>query len=66
MLFTKRLCQSVRDSAKALGFCFRSANIKIIIAWLGRQSLFITFDEDPDFDIEEIRRLLDEDEEPNS
>jgi hypothetical protein len=29
-----------------------------IIPWLGRQSLFQTIDEDPDFDIAEIQRVM--------
>jgi hypothetical protein len=37
-----------------------------IIAWLGRQSIFQTIDEDESVDIEEIRRLLDEGYEPES
>ncbi len=32
----------------------------IIISWLGRQSLFQTFDEDLDFDLVGIREILSE------
>jgi hypothetical protein len=38
------------------------ASNPLIIPWLGRQFLFQTFDEDPNIDLAEIQRLLEEDE----
>jgi hypothetical protein len=50
----------MRRSKNDPNLCRYFGSTELVIVWLGRRSLFKTFDEIPNIDIEEIRLLLDD------